>query len=291
MIARGQSRFANLVFAALYIALILNSSSSFKFVALRSAHKSSISTSLQSDHETKITSTIDLWMNKALKIKCPFFRRRASDLVDGVSSLLQFMQATNNTVNYDSKLTYTSLETLADMILQDWTGRTSGKGYYITGRLSSIIYKDQCLFDGPDPDMPVKGLKKYLSSASQLFEYRSSRADLLRPLVIDRDRNTITAYWRLEGVLNLPWHPHIKPWTGSTTYIIDPEYNLIEGHIETWDISVMDAFISTLFPQLNYGSKPAPPTSNLAAVNQGFRVVSSTSSAPASASSNYTGWL
>lgn len=277
-----QSSFAGLVFVALHIALIFfNVSSSFKFRAHRPTRKLPPANSVRSDYSEKITITIDNLMNQALKVKCPFFRRRASDLVDGASSLFQFMEITDDTENYDNKLKFTNMDVLADMILQDWTGRKTGKGYYITGRLSTAVYKDECLFDGPDPDMPVKGLKKYLSSASQLFEYRSSRADLLKPLVINRDKNTITAYWRLEGVLNLPWHPRIKPLTGSTTYIIDPQIGLIESHIETWDISVLNAFVSTLFPQLNYGSKPAPPIRKLVANKQ------SLSSASAS---NSTGW-
>jgi hypothetical protein len=34
-------------------------------------------------------------------------------------------------------------------------GNGNGKGYYVTGRLSKPIYRDDCLFDGPDPDMCV----------------------------------------------------------------------------------------------------------------------------------------
>jgi hypothetical protein len=165
----------------------------------------------------------------------------------------------DDTVNYDKKQTGQSLEVLAQILTQDWRGKSAhqGKGYYINGRLSESIYHDKCLFAGPDPDMPVRGLKKYLSAASHLFEYKTSRADLLRPLVIDKDCNTIKAYWRIEGVLNLPWKPRVKPWTGTTTYFIDQSLGLIDCHQETWDISVLDAFFSTLFPW--YGSDPAPP--------------------------------
>jgi hypothetical protein len=54
---------------------------------------------------------------------------------------------------------------------------------------------------------------------------------------------------------NLP----IKPYTGSTVYTVDEASGLITRHTETWDISAVDAFVSTLFPGLKYGAPPAPP--------------------------------
>ena len=126
------------------------------------------------------------------------------------------------------------------------------KGYYITGRLDSTIYKDDCLFDGPDPDMPVRGLRKYLSAASHLFDYNQSYARLIS---IECDKSggnyhcgMIKANWEIGGVLMLPWKPKVKSWTGSTIYHID-ESGLIAFHDESWDISVLEAFVSTMWPQ------------------------------------------
>ena len=133
-------------------------------------------------------------------------------------------------------------------------------GYYITGMLTKSIYRDDCFFDGPDPDMPVRGLKKYLLSASNLFDRKHSRADIIRPVVLTQSdsERTIQVFWRLEGVLNLPWHPHMKPWTGNTVYHLDKD-GLVERHVEQWDISVLDAFVSTLLPGLEFGAPPAMP--------------------------------
>ena len=51
-----------------------------------------------------------------------------------------------------------SIGEVQERIRNDWLGGSSGEvGYYITGRLDSTIYRDDCLFSGPDPDMPVKG--------------------------------------------------------------------------------------------------------------------------------------
>jgi len=165
-----------------------------------------------------------------------------------------------------TKRRHLPLQEIAGIIHQDWMGKRllqKGKGYYITGALTKDIYDEECIFDGPDPDMPVRGLRKYLLSASQLFDKHKSRADLTRPLEINRDRNTVTAHWRLEGVLNLPWHPQMKPWTGSTTYHIDPASGLVVNHQEHWDISVPDAFLSTLLPWLRFGAPAAIPVDDL----------------------------
>jgi Uncharacterized conserved protein (DUF2358) len=105
--------------------------------------------------------------------------------------------------------------------------------------------------------MPVKGLRKYLNSASQLFDRGSSRADIIS-VRSDIYQRTIQVTWRLEGVLNLPWHPRIKPYTGQTTYYLDAD-GLIFRHVEAWDITAVDAFISTLLPGLQYGAPPAKP--------------------------------
>jgi len=167
--------------------------------------------------------------------------------------------------------------------------KNNHKGYYITGRLNTAIYRDDCLFDGPDPDMPVRGLRKYLNAASQLFDTKTSTAELLSLEIIndndignnnsndDNKENdedipvlfkrtaitrtkklttkkstkttttTIVARWKLQGVLQLPWHPSLPVWTGKTVYHLDDEH-MIYCHEEFWDISVLQAFTQTLWP-------------------------------------------
>lgn len=208
--------------------------------------------------------------------------------------------------NSNSKRTHLPLNVLMETIRNDWRPDDAGldtnhrhhpqwttyqrhKGYYITGRLNSTIYRDDCWFHGPDPDMPVKGLRKYLNAASQLFDTKTSTAELLSLDVMedndnDDDNNNddgnddahhhryhrhkikntrqkrtdshrrhplppIVATWRLQGVLHLPWHPSLPVWTGRTVYYLDDEH-LIYRHEEYWDISVFRAFTQTLFPRL-----------------------------------------
>eukprot|EP00568_Trieres_chinensis_P012886 CAMPEP_0183296568 /NCGR_PEP_ID=MMETSP0160_2-20130417/4062_1 /TAXON_ID=2839 ORGANISM="Odontella Sinensis, Strain Grunow 1884" /NCGR_SAMPLE_ID=MMETSP0160_2 /ASSEMBLY_ACC=CAM_ASM_000250 /LENGTH=322 /DNA_ID=CAMNT_0025458191 /DNA_START=268 /DNA_END=1236 /DNA_ORIENTATION=+ len=144
------------------------------------------------------------------------------------------------------------VEAIAEAIRRDWFGGAGGdKGYYITGRLNSTIYTDDCLFDGPDPDMPVRGLRKYLSAASHLFDPKNSYAKLLS---LDWEEGSgkfgsgvIVVRWSLGGTLMLPWRPAVKPWTGMTRYHLNDE-RLVCLHDESWDISVWEAFICTVWP-------------------------------------------
>jgi hypothetical protein len=196
---------------------------------------------------------------QALTIKCPFFRRRAADLLDGIDMLMRFLIIRHKSLDYpfqplgwrcvedsSSKCIDLSIVELHETIRNDWCCSTH-KGYYITGRLNTTVYRDDCEFHGPDPDMPVRGLRKYLNAVSQLFEQRSSRAELVSLEVVNEDK--IVARWRLKGVLRLPWRPTVPEWTGKTTYHTD-SHGLVYKHEEEWDISVFQAFLQTLWPDL-----------------------------------------
>ena len=159
-----------------------------------------------------------------------------------------------------------SVAQLSRLVEADWTGSNNinsnnnttmqaHKGYYITGRLNTTIYRDDCLFTGPDPDMPVKGLRKYLSASAQLFDSKSSYA-ILHSIQYDdsggeRQCGIITVYWTLGGIINLPWHPMVDPWSGWTRYHVD-EGGLIYYHEEGWDESVLRIFLGVVFPVVRY---------------------------------------
>jgi hypothetical protein len=241
--------------------------------------------------------------NEALRIKCPFFRRRASDVLDSFDMILQFLvirhkslplidltsrlhsgsssssTTTGTTIrnggNYIQqsssfvqstgmdKLYHLPVEEMMAILIEDWKV-TNHKGYYVTGKLSTFIYHDDTIFDGPDPDMPVKGLYKYINAASQLFDTKHTFCELLsieQEQVIDVNSDSgeahhhhhqspiIVAKWKMHGRLRLPWKPIVPEWTGTTHYYIHPITGLIYQHIETWDISVLQAFVQTLFPK------------------------------------------
>jgi hypothetical protein len=205
------------------------------------------------------TQHMDRWYRRAMNIKCPFFRRRASDILDSADMVMRFLVIRHKSLPLigpppcwrgadEQALLKTcglTIEETAAIIRKDWKEETN-KGYYITGRLNTTIYRDDCLFDGPDPDMPVRGLRKYLNAASQLFDQRESRSVLLSMRIGD---DVIVAKWQMYGVLQLPWHPKLPKWTGTTVYHLD-EKGLIYRHDETWDMSVFQAFFRTFAPSL-----------------------------------------
>lgn len=190
------------------------------------------------------------------KIKCPFFRRRASDILEGFDLIARFLVIRHKSMNlplgcrvqtgFMEKNKNLNITQIFRIILDDWK-ITTGKGYYVSGRLNTTIYREDCMFDGPDPDMPVRGLRKFLNAASNLFDYGTSYSELTHLSV--ESPKLIVAHWRMEGVLRLPWRPVLPEWTGTTYYHLDDD-NLIYKHDETWDMSVLEAFSRTLSPEL-----------------------------------------
>ena len=93
-------------------------------------------------------------------IKCPFFRRRLSDIIDFSASVLSFIAARHKSLlppgctgTGESKSLGLGVARVAEIIQKDWSVE-NGKSYYITGIVTKSVYRDDCYFDGPDPDMP-----------------------------------------------------------------------------------------------------------------------------------------
>jgi Uncharacterized conserved protein (DUF2358) len=194
---------------------------------------------------------------EALSLKCPFFRRRVSDVLDFVDSAIRLVVVRNAAfvlpkvslrgVGYDAvKQVGLSTEQLMEIIRKDWREETK-KGYYVTGRLTTSVYRDDCLFDGPDPDMPVRGLRKYMNAASQLFDHKTSYSELLS---LQEEGDALVATWWFNGTMRLPWRPTMPEVTGRTTYLRDAS-GLIYKHVECWDISAYEAFFRTFFPKFS----------------------------------------
>lgn len=203
---------------------------------------------------------LDKSYQESQSMKCPFFRRRYGDFLDKVEVTIKHTiirrecwpiigppQATRpvglNKKRRSIKYKGLSLQSLRTHIWKDWKPAT-GKGYYITGKLTTACYRDDCIFVGPDPDMPIRGLRKYVGVAAHLFDPEQSRANLIRLDIVD---DTLMAEWHLQGILRLPWKPHLPTFQGKTIYHVDSN-GLIARHEEFWNISVLYAFCFTLFP-------------------------------------------
>ncbi|KAL7559129.1 hypothetical protein ACA910_018371 [Epithemia clementina (nom. ined.)] len=170
---------------------------------------------------------------------------------------------------YPPKSYHLSTKELMNAIRADWKApgttlvnhKKVHKGYYITGRLNTTLYQDDCWFDGPDPDLPIHGLRKYARAAAQLFCPKHSWAELISLQAVANDHHkdnhhdtttlTLVATWRLQGRLRLPWQPQLPLVQGTTTYQRHAETGLIARHVETWDnLTAWQAFVRTfLLPQ------------------------------------------
>jgi hypothetical protein len=205
-------------------------------------------------------SHLDIWYAKSQMTKCPFLRRRAGDFLDVVEAAtkhtlirrqcwpLMGMPQGCRPAGYNKKLRQInfrglSLGQMKKHISKDWK-MDSGKGYYITGKLTTAIYRDDCVFDGDDPDLPIRGVRKYAGVAANLFDYEKSCCTLKSLDIVD---DMMIAHWKLQATLRLPWKPQIPLTHGTTRYFFD-EDGLIERHEESWDISTVEAFGRTFFP-------------------------------------------
>jgi Uncharacterized conserved protein (DUF2358) len=203
--------------------------------------------------------TLEAKYKESLQIKCPFFRRRASNLLEAADTILRKFAMQHQSImpppvmcgpTNSIKSPDLQIEQIMDILKNDWRTETN-KGYYITGRLTKSLYRDDCYFDGPDPDMPAHGLRLYLTTATQIFEYKRSYAKLLSMKAVPADKDgtrTIVATWQMVGVLRLPWKPVLPEVHGETTYYLD-DSGLIYKHVETWNLSVYNAFMKTFLPQ------------------------------------------
>lgn len=202
---------------------------------------------------------IDQSYQKALNLKCPFWRRRTADTLESLDMIFRFLVARHKTIlplgwrqtTDEAKQINLPIDQIAAIIEKDWK-TDNNKGYYITGKLTEAIYRDDCWFEGPDPDMPIRGLAKYLAAASHLFDPRSSEARLFGLEVSDLGHEkVIVATWQLDAVLRLPWKPRLPQLTGKTIYHMDGQ-GLIMQHEETWNTTVWHAFMETFRPKLSH---------------------------------------
>ena len=209
-------------------------------------------------------------LSRSRSIPCPFFRRRAGDSIEAAigvgDEFARFMAARHKSIDL------LPADLLPAELLPPPPARPKARGlsiaavmqavradfddsqYYVTGRLTQSVYSDTCFFDGPDPDMPVRSLQRYSDALKGLFDPKLSSIELLA--LEPRGERRFVAHWRLRGALKLPWRPRIPEYTGATLYELD-EDGLICCHVEAWSLSALEAFVSTLLPQISRGSLEA----------------------------------
>jgi len=88
----------------------------------------------------------------------------------------------------------------------------------------------------------------------------TSKAELIT-VRAEPDSDKIVVVWRLEGRVNLPFKPKIKPYVVTTTFGVDPQ-GLICSQLDEFSVPGWDLLLSTLLGE-NFGAKPAPPVEQL----------------------------
>eukprot|EP00899_Mesostigma_viride_P029097 jgi/Mesvir1/9372/Mv08987-RA.1 len=137
---------------------------------------------------------------------------------------------------------------LADVIQRDQ--------WFITGNVDRTLFASDFFFG--DPSVNVVGVDNYADGVRRLFDQSVSRLDIISAEVINPTQ--ILIVWRLEGRVNLPFKPTLKPYVVRTTYTVDKQ-GLLCRQEETFDIPSWDVVLSAFVPALGYaiGAPAAPP--------------------------------
>ncbi|KAL7529424.1 hypothetical protein ACHAXR_002960 [Thalassiosira sp. AJA248-18] len=145
-----------------------------------------------------------------------------------------------------NKLAGLSLSEIASRLSHDLVEGSTGKGgYFVSGDMSTQIFRDDCAFI--DPTNSVSSLSKYQTALKILFDPEQSFVKLLEPLEIEESKKEITAKIRSGGTLKLPWRPRISSYESTIKYTVD-DNGLIESQVQEWSISASGALKETFTP-------------------------------------------
>ena len=129
----------------------------------------------------------------------------------------------------------------------------------MTGQVNPIYFSDDFVFQ--DPDVRLETIEKYARGVNQLFNQKTSRAEIISTLVNPDRPNTITCTWRLSGDADIGPGLTIKPYIVYTDFTVNPDTGLIVFQENRFDLPQWDILLSSLFPFLigKVTAPPAPP--------------------------------
>jgi hypothetical protein len=97
----------------------------------------------------------------------------------------------------------------------------------------------------------------------KLFDQATSKVELIS-VTPQPAAGAILVTWRLEGRVNLPFKPKIKPYVVTTTLGVDPASGLICSQVDEFSVPGWDLLLSIVLGE-GFGAKPAPPVEELRA--------------------------
>lgn len=125
--------------------------------------------------------------------------------------------------------------------------------WFVTGRVDQTLFADA--FDFVDPSVKVESIEDYARGVARLFDQETAKMDVVDCRLSDAG-DAVLVCWRLEGRVNLPFKPRIKPFLVDTTLLIG-EDGLIVAQEDVFQVPAWDILISTVIP--GFGAPPAPP--------------------------------
>ena len=174
----------------------------------------------------------------------------ATKTEDAKAEYLANKRGKQHGVGNEEKRENASIEEVKEILERDLqpvekqTDGTFTGAYFVTGRLTPEIFEDDCQF--VDPTNTTKSLSKYVNTLKILFDPETSSVDLKSIEV--KDDHTIVGVYDCEGYLKLPWHPRVKPYTGTVTWKTN-ENGLILSQTQVWSgVTAAGAIIESFTP-------------------------------------------
>lgn len=148
----------------------------------------------------------------------------------------------------EEKTTGLSLTDLSERLTNDLLHGSHGQGgYFLTGDLSSDIFRNDCVF--LDPTNQVASLSRYQAALRVLFDAERSVVELTEPLEVNDAARTISGTLRSRGFLQFPWQPYVTAYETKIVYRIDDD-GLVFRQEQTWSKSAQQALQETFTPTL-----------------------------------------
>lgn len=121
--------------------------------------------------------------------------------------------------------------------------------YFITGDINDLIYDDNCYF--ADPTVQFSGLAKWKGNLKLLVPFLIEPRIQLTKLESQQQPGnqspTLLAQWTLQTHLKLPWRPYVDV-IGATEYSLNRDANQVVRHVESWNITPIEAIKQVLLP-------------------------------------------